>query len=67
MIVSDKFKGKTLVQRHRMINALLKDELDAGLHALSIQANIPKNYHYRANISSGINTRTVGSKWAQGT
>ena len=26
-----------------------------------------KNYHYRANISSGINTRTVGRKWAQGT
>lgn len=35
-IVSDEFKGKTAMQRHRMIYSALKEELDAGLHALSL-------------------------------
>ncbi|KAI8886563.1 bola domain protein [Backusella circina FSU 941] len=41
-IVSDQFKGKTLMQRHRLIYSLLNDELQAGLHALSIKAKAPE-------------------------
>ncbi|KAG8388489.1 hypothetical protein BUALT_Bualt02G0131000 [Buddleja alternifolia] len=41
-IVSDKFEGQTLVKRHRMVYDLLSDELDSGLHALSITAKTPK-------------------------
>ncbi|KAL6579720.1 SufE-like protein 1, chloroplastic/mitochondrial [Orobanche minor] len=37
-IVSSKFEGKNLVNRHRMIYELLSDELESGLHALSITA-----------------------------
>ncbi|KAL9246475.1 hypothetical protein vseg_020005 [Gypsophila vaccaria] len=37
-IVSDEFQGKSLVKRHRMIYNLLQDELQSGLHALSIVA-----------------------------
>ncbi|KAF8210478.1 bola-like protein [Mycena galopus ATCC 62051] len=36
-IVSAAFQSKTTIQRHRLIHAALKDELDAGLHALSLQ------------------------------
>lgn len=37
-IKSDYFKGKNLVQSHKIINNLLKDEFDKnGLHALSIK------------------------------
>lgn len=40
-IVSEAFTGKSRVDRHRQINAILKPELDAGLHALAIEAAAP--------------------------
>jgi BolA protein len=40
-IVSESFSGKSRVDRHRAINALLKPELDAGLHALAIDVAAP--------------------------
>ena len=40
-IVSEAFKGKTLIDRHRMINGALSDELAGGLHALAIHASAP--------------------------
>ncbi len=40
-IVSEQFSGKSRVDRHRAINGLLKPELDAGLHALAIEAVAP--------------------------
>jgi BolA protein len=40
-IVSDAFKGKTRIERHRMINAALSGELAAGVHALAIHAAAP--------------------------
>ncbi len=40
-IVAEGFLGKSRVDRHRAINALLKPELDAGLHALAIEAAAP--------------------------
>ena len=43
-IVSKDFAGKTLVQRHRIINDILKPAFQAGLHALSIKALSPDEY-----------------------
>ena len=40
-IVSEAFRGKTRLERHRMINATLADELRAGVHALAIHAAAP--------------------------
>ncbi|MFB9952737.1 BolA family protein [Rhizobium puerariae] len=40
-IVSSKFAGLSRIDRHRMVNALLKPELDAGLHALAVEAAAP--------------------------
>ncbi|KAG4952669.1 hypothetical protein JHK85_046536 [Glycine max] len=40
-IVSPKFEGQSLVKRHRLIYDLLADELQSGLHALSIVAKTP--------------------------
>jgi len=40
-IVSSKFSGMSRVDRHRTVNALLKSELDAGLHALAVEAAAP--------------------------
>jgi BolA protein len=40
-IVSDAFKGKSRIERHRLINATLADELAASVHALAIHAQAP--------------------------
>lgn len=40
-IVSEAFTGKSRVERHRMVNALLADELAGGLHALAVSAKAP--------------------------
>ena len=40
-IVADAFKGKSRIERHRMINTALADELTGGVHALAIHASAP--------------------------
>jgi BolA protein len=40
-IVSPAFKGKTRLERHRMINDALQAELAGGVHALAIHASAP--------------------------
>jgi BolA protein len=40
-IVSGAFKGKTRVERHRLINGILADQLAGGVHALAIHAAAP--------------------------
>lgn len=40
-IVSPAFAGLSRVERHRAVNALLADELKAGLHALAIEPAAP--------------------------
>ncbi|KAL4562898.1 hypothetical protein LXL04_026929 [Taraxacum kok-saghyz] len=41
-VVSGKFDGQNLVKRHRMVYDALSDELESGLHAISIVAKTPK-------------------------
>ena len=40
-IVADAFKGKTRIERHRLINATLTEELAGSIHALAIHAAAP--------------------------
>jgi BolA family transcriptional regulator, general stress-responsive regulator len=40
-VVSAAFQGKSRIERHRTINALLSGELAAGVHALAIDAKAP--------------------------
>ncbi len=40
-IVSDAFKGKSRIERHRMINMALAAELAGSVHALAIKAQAP--------------------------
>ncbi|XP_063804719.1 bolA-like protein 1 isoform X2 [Pseudophryne corroboree] len=44
VVVSDMFNGKSLIQRHRLVNDLLKEELAGPVHALSIQAKTPQQW-----------------------
>ncbi|RUO98652.1 BolA family transcriptional regulator [Hyphomicrobium sp.] len=41
LIVSDAFTGKSRVERHRLVNDLLKDELAGGIHALALSTLAP--------------------------
>ncbi|KAI9488771.1 bola-like protein-domain-containing protein [Zychaea mexicana] len=36
-IVSENFAGKTMMQRHRLVYGLLNEELQNGIHALSLK------------------------------
>ena len=40
-IVSEAFKGKSRLERHRMVNQALSGELAGGVHALAIHAAAP--------------------------
>jgi BolA protein len=40
-IVAAAFRGKTRIERHRMINSVLAAELSSGVHALAIHATAP--------------------------
>jgi BolA protein len=39
--VSEAFRGKSRIERHRMINAALAGELEGSVHALAIHAQAP--------------------------
>jgi BolA protein len=40
-IVSEAFRGKSRIDRHRLVNATLAAELEGGVHALAIRALAP--------------------------
>jgi BolA protein len=41
-IVSSAFRGKSRLERHRMVNEALTSELEGGVHALAIRAAAPE-------------------------
>jgi BolA protein len=40
-IISDVFRGKNRIERHRIVNDLLAGEIADGLHALAIETRAP--------------------------
>ncbi|BDV38040.1 transcriptional regulator [Methylocystis bryophila] len=44
-IVSSAFSGKSRLERHRLVNDLLKDAFAAGMHALELKAKAPDEAH----------------------
>mmetsp|Transcript_29469 Transcript_29469/g.43518 ORF Transcript_29469/g.43518 Transcript_29469/m.43518 type:complete len:85 (-) Transcript_29469:743-997(-) len=45
VVVSEQFKGVSLLKRHKMINSILSDELaDNTIHALTIKAWTPAQH-----------------------
>jgi BolA family transcriptional regulator, general stress-responsive regulator len=41
-IISSAFSGKSRLERHRLVNDLLKDAFAAGMHALELKAKAPE-------------------------
>ena len=52
IIVSGNFEGKSLVQRHQMVNEALKEPLKGPIHALSIEAHTPTEWEAKNNVIS---------------
>lgn len=44
LVVSAAFEGASLVERHRRIHAVLRDELAGGVHALTLRALTPEQW-----------------------
>lgn len=44
LVVSDAFEGKSLIERHRLVNHALGEELKEGIHALSFQCKTPAQF-----------------------
>ena len=44
LIVSEQFRDTKLIARHRMVNESLSEELQSGVHALSILAKTPEQW-----------------------
>ena len=44
MVVSGAFEGMGLVDRHRRVHEILRDELKGGVHALTIRAKTPAEW-----------------------
>ncbi len=47
VIVSEAFDGQSLVARHRTINKLLANQLQGGVHALSMHTYTPMQWEER--------------------
>jgi len=43
-VVTSEFDGKMLVARHRILNQLLKEELEGPVHALSLNTLTPQEW-----------------------
>jgi BolA protein len=42
-VVSEAFAGKSRLERHRMVNAVLAEELSGKIHALAVTALTPRD------------------------
>lgn len=45
LVVSERFAGQSRLQRHRLVNDLIADELKGGIHAFALSAFAPGEPH----------------------
>jgi stress-induced morphogen len=48
LVVSNAFGGRPMIEQHRMVLALVQDEIDSGeVHALTLKTYTPEQYERR--------------------
>ena len=48
--VGDVFNQKSRIQRHRMVNAMLQEEFEKGMHACSMHLFTPEEWEASSNV-----------------
>jgi len=61
-VVSSAFSDNTLIQRHRMVNRLLKPAFEQGIHALALHTMTPKEWINKGKSSLDSPECRGGSK-----
>ncbi|KAG9345278.1 hypothetical protein JZ751_009824 [Albula glossodonta] len=51
LVVSQRFEGLSLLQRHRLVNETLREELSTLIHALAIQAKTPQQWDSNRSLA----------------
>ncbi|XP_057195269.1 bolA-like protein 1 isoform X3 [Triplophysa rosa] len=51
LVVSPQFESLSLLQRHRLVNEALKEELSTCVHALAIQAKTPQQWSSNPSLA----------------
>lgn len=64
-VVSDRFQGQALVQRHRTVNQLLADEINGPVHALSLHVMTPDEWSEKGGVIENSPPCLGGSKHDQ--
>ncbi len=62
LVVSDAFADKRLVGRHRILNGILADELQSGLHALALHTWTPDEWFKKGGNAPASPQCMGGSK-----
>jgi BolA protein len=63
-VVSEKFDGRMLVNRHRMVNEALAEELKGEIHALAMHTMTPEEW-FEAGGGSADSPQCLGGSAAQ--
>ncbi len=62
LVVSDAFADKRLVGRHRILNGILADELQSGMHALALHTWTPEEWFKKGGNAPASPQCMGGSK-----
>jgi BolA protein len=60
LAVSEAFAGEKLIDRHRRVNALVREELAGGLHALAIHAWTPQEWFDKGGGAAPASPECLG-------
>ncbi|MFP4063608.1 MAG: BolA family protein [Halochromatium sp.] len=60
LAVSEAFVGEKPIDRHRRVNALVRDELAAGLHAVAIHAWTPQEWFDKGGGAAPASPECLG-------
>ncbi len=41
LVVSEAFRGKSLIEQHKLVFSILEPEMDKGIHAVQLKTRVP--------------------------
>lgn len=62
VVVSDMFDQKSRIERQRMVNEVLRNEFNNGMHALSVVSKTPQEWNLNKEVSDSPKCRGASKK-----